>query len=469
MSDFLTASLADILNKNKTLTEAGPIFKAQDLKDILSRTKEITPPATSAAIKNPSFKTANLNTILRRKPGAEETSENSNLSAIKEPNFKNTKLATILNRKSGAEETPEEPDLITIEKDEEEATVLDPNLDWRQELDDRLAENKEATGSKRKSQAEVEKEFWNDFFVTLWSKELIKPLHALGAQFKLDILKWGFDAQSNDIIAFLQQEGIKNNILKNKLLKEKNYAVLHNAVIGGINTRKLRTSELTKVNTYNLIYNPNWYKLSPTEMTKYLELQQKVFISSLSAKQKVRANRLIFLVDPQIKKSVTNISEYIKEANKKLNQSSTKIPIMRLDKPSLLNSFEEAIRIAQGLNIVGKNYKPEIEAEEEKTRKVTTAGIKNARNISSVVSSIADIHFVSEKLYDYTRNKDLLDFSTNILSKYPKNKNRESVSDKAKAMVNKIIQLLQEKDIHFEIDFTELISLFTKKLKEFSK
>lgn len=438
MSDFLTASLADILNKNKTLTEAVPVFKAQDLKDILSRTKEITPPAaSSAAIKNPSFKTANLNTILRRKPGAEET--------------------------------PEEPDLTTIEKDEEEATVLDPNLDWRQELEDRLAENKEATGSKRKSQAEVEKGFWNDFFVTLWSKELIKPLHALGAQFKLDILKWGFDAQSNDIIAFLQQEGIKNNILKNKLLKEKNYAVLHNAVIGGINTRKLRTSELTKVNTYNLIYNPNWYKLSPTEMTKYLELQQKVFISSLSAKQKVRANRLIFLVDPQIKKSTTNISEYIKEANKKLNQSSTKIPIMRLDKPFLLNSFEEAIRIAQGLSIIEKNYRPEIEAEEEKTRKVTTASIKNARNISSAISSIADIHFVSEKLYDYTRNKDLLDFSTNILSKYPKNKNKESVSDKAKAMINKIIQLLQEKDIHFEIDFTELISLFTKKLKEFSK
>lgn len=437
MSDFLTASLADILNKNKTLTEAVPVFKAQDLKDILSRTKEIIPPATSAAIKNPSFKTASLNTILRRKPGAEET--------------------------------PEEPDLITIEKDEEEATVLDPNLDWRQELDDRLAENKEATGSKRKSQAEVERGFWNDFFVTLWSKELIKPLHALGAQFKLDILKWGFNAQSNDIIAFLQQEGIKNNILKNKLLKEKNYAVLHNAVIGGINTRKLRTPELTKVNNYNLIYNPNWYKLSPTEMTKYLELQQKVFISSLSAKQKERANRLIFLVDPQIKKSATNISEYIKEANKKLNQSSTKIPIMRLDKPSLLNSFEEASRIAQGLNIVGENYKSEIEAEEEKTRKITTAGIKNARNISSVVSSIADIHFVSEKLYDYTRNKDLIDFSTNILSKYPKNKNRESVSDKAKAMINKIIQLLQEKDIHFEIDFTELISLFTKKLKEFSK
>jgi hypothetical protein len=508
MPNFLTASLADILNKNKILTEAGPAFKSQDLKAILSRSKEDTetmpseikgtavpksPKFKSAnlktilnreikssessddseeistAIKSPSFKNANLAAILRREPGI--TGEEEVDTVIKSPKFKGASLDTILKRKPGdtaeetLEDTEEDNELEVTAEEEEEATVLDPNLDWRQELDDRLAENEEATGSERKSQAEVEKGFWNDYFASLWSKELIKPLQALGAQFKLDILKWGFDATSNDIVAFLQQEGIKNNILKNKLLKEKNYAVLHNAVIGGVGTRKLRTSELTKQNTYNLIYTPNWYKLSPAEMVRYLELQQKVLISSLPAKQKAKANRLIFLVDPQIKKSVTNISDYTKEVAKKLEQAGSKVPLMKLTTPYPLNSFADATRIAQGLGIVEENYRPEIDIKAEKAKKTAAKGTKNANSIASAVHSITDIRFVAEKLYEHTHETTLIDFYNELSSKYPKNK-KETVSDDTKI---KVAQILQDKKEHLEIDFKTLIELFTKKLKELAK
>ena len=472
MSNFLTASLADILNKNKILTEAGPAFKAQDLKAILSRTKDTPETSKATIIKSPSFKAANLKTILNREiKSAEESSEvsgdetSTSEFTVKSPSFKAANLNTILKRKPGTneEETSEETDLTTSE--ETELTILDPNLDWRQELDDRLAENEEATGSERKSQAEVEKGFWNDYFASLWSKELIKPLQALGAQFKLDILKWGFNASSNDIVAFLQQEGIKNNILKNKLLKEKNYVVLHNAVIGGVSTRKLRTSELTKQNTYNLIYTPNWYKLSPVEMTRYLELQQKVLTSSLPAKQKAKANRLIFLTDPQIKKNTTNINDYTKEAIKKLEQAGSKVPLMKLTTPYPLNSFADATRIAQGLGVIGKNYRPEIDIKAEKAKKTATNGTKNANSIASAVHSITDIRIVAEKLYEHTHETTLLDFYKELSSKYPKNK-KETVSDDTKT---KIDQILQDKKEPLEIDFKTLIELFTKKLEGLTK
>jgi hypothetical protein len=511
MPAFLTANLTEVLNKDKSLTEAGPAFKAQGLKDILSRTKEAAasdtvkpdtmgsaapknptfksisikdilnrtarsaeessePGEETTTVKSPSFKSANLASILRREPGmVSEEDPDTEPATIKSPNFKGANLDTILNRKPGdvTEDTVEEEDneLVSTAEEEEEATVLDPNLDWRQELDDRLAENEEATGSKRKSQEEVQKGFWNDFFVTFWSKELIKPLHALGVQFKLDILKRGFRAQDNDLLAFLQQEGIKNNILKNKLLKEQTYAVLHNATIGGVTTRKLRTAELVEPNKYNLIYNADWYRLKPTEMVKYLELQQKVLTSSLSIKQKEKANRLIFLVDAQIKNKTTSISEYAKEVAAKLGQSRARIPYMQLAKSVALNSFTDATRIAQSLGIVGEDYKPEIEIEEEKAKKTTTMGTKNANSIFSAIHSIADIHFATEKLFDYTHAPDLLDFSSRILSKYPKNK-KEKVSDEIK---DKMTRILQNKNSRFEIDFDTLIKHFTKKLKELTK
>jgi hypothetical protein len=509
MPNFLTASLADILNKNKILTEAGPAFKSQDLKAILSRSKEDTETMPSeikgtavpkspkfksanlktilnreikssespddseeisAAIKSPRFKNANLAAILHRKPGM--TSEEEEIdTAIKSPKFKGASLDTILKRKPGdtAEETlenaEEDNELEVTVEEEEEATVLDPNLDWRQEHDDRLAENEEATGSKRKSQAEVEKGFWNDFFITFWSKELIKPLHALGAQFKLDILKRGFSAQDNDLLAFLQQEGIKNNILKNKLLKEQTYAVLHNATMGGVTSRKLRTADLVKPNKYNLIYNADWYKLNPTEMTKYLELQQEVLSSSLSIKQKEKVNRLIFLADTQIKNKTTSISEYAKEVAAKLGQSRARIPTMKLTTSVALNSFADATCIAQSLGVVGEDYKPEIEIEGEKAKKTAARGTKNANSIFSAIHSTADIRFAAEKLFEYTHEPAILDFSDRILSKYPRNK-KEEVSNEIK---DKMTQILQSKNGRFEIDYETLIKHFTKKLKEFAK
>jgi hypothetical protein len=200
-------------------------------------------------------------------------------------------------------------------------------------------------------------------------------------------------------------------------------------------------------------------------MTKYLELQQKVLSSSLSIKQKEKVNRLIFLVDTQIKNKTTSISEYIEEVVAKLERPRARIPSMKLTTSVALNSFTEATRIAQSLEVVGKDYKPEIEIEGEKAKKTAARGTKNADSIFSAVHSIADIRFATEKLYDYSHEPAILDFSSRILSKYPNNK-KEKVSDEIK---DKMTQILQSKNGRFEIDYVTLIKHFTKKLKELAK
>ena len=67
---------------------------------------------------------------------------------------------------------------------------------------------------------------------------------------KNDLLNWGFTAESNQVVAFLNQKFVQENLVLTKKLNINTYKAFHNAI-----TKKLISKEqFDKPNNYNIIY-----------------------------------------------------------------------------------------------------------------------------------------------------------------------------------------------------------------------
>lgn len=122
-----------------------------------------------------------------------------------------------------------------------------------------------------KSEEDVKK-FWERYYSVEWEEnaEIVKTLQsALIVEFE----NFGWSTISNPFLFFLKNH-LEDCLKQSDNIKGK-YFELHNAVSNGtLQAKDLR--ETGKFKSHNLIFNPNLYKLSATDMSQYLKFQAQL-------------------------------------------------------------------------------------------------------------------------------------------------------------------------------------------------
>jgi hypothetical protein len=216
------------------------------------------------------------------------------------------------------------------------------DLNWKQELSDRLEANKNVTKDEKRSNEDILEEVWFDCFTTLWPKALYKNLDTIGENLKNDLLNWGFTAETNQVVAFLNQKFVQENLVLTKKLNINTYKAFHNAI-----TKKLISKEqFDKSNNYNIIYCIALYDKSPKDIYDYLVTQSKILNASASSYDAATQlkNRRIFC---KLNISATDLAKRA-EAHVSINPDN--IPTVQ---KAALNSLE----LAQAIITAFKNNK----------------------------------------------------------------------------------------------------------------
>jgi hypothetical protein len=168
--------------------------------------------------------------------------------------------------------------------------------EWKNLLITRLDNNKRATDNKKKPESEIESEFFEEFFRKNWpDSQVAEQLISIGAPLRKIIKVLGFNPEKvrggNPILAFIRQEYVQTNLLKNKLLNADTFKAIYNAIA----KKLVADSEFFNVNKSNIIYCLNLYKKTPREMEEYLTLQSTILKPSGYDASALERNRQVFL------------------------------------------------------------------------------------------------------------------------------------------------------------------------------
>lgn len=186
---------------------------------------------------------------------------------------------------------------------------------WRAELSRRLTENSKKDSANRKSDEEIELEFFKDFFQMNWVEASASKLIAIGEPLRRVIKVLGFDQEDksggNPILAFMRQGYVQKYLLQPGFLNASTFRAIYNT----IPERLIAHSEFFAKNDYNILYCKDLYTKSPKEMLEYFRLQSRTL--SPSAEQydqnKLNENKITFLQSTI--KSVTDELNTVKRAN----------------------------------------------------------------------------------------------------------------------------------------------------------
>jgi hypothetical protein len=179
--------------------------------------------------------------------------------------------------------------------------------DWGKELQDRLTKNNSLDETNRKSDDEVEADFFNDYFVygdKSWDAEAASKLRNLGAPFQRVLKVLGFDKKTNPILGFVIQPHVVKKLLLPGLLNSSTFRAIYEAIV----KKLVADSELFVKNDYNIIYCQDLYKKSASEMIKYLNMQKNVLspTASVYTKADQEKNKKTFFYIKAIKEQDIN-------------------------------------------------------------------------------------------------------------------------------------------------------------------
>lgn len=219
------------------------------------------------------------------------------MAKLLESDFLTINLGSIVNRQApSTSKTPE-----TENKDGQPAddvtnkapkATTKPITDWAKELKQRLDDNKQLSAEARKTEYEIEDQFWVEFFTAKFGENFVDALNSIDL-LKSDIKKLGFNPQRNSILKFLLLNYVKNNLLITKLINSNTYKVIHNVVAKQL----MATSELVKDSDYNIIYCRDLYTKPISDMEKYLTYQKEILPldSSVYSEEMIKRNKEVFL------------------------------------------------------------------------------------------------------------------------------------------------------------------------------
>lgn len=229
-------------------------------------------------------------------------------------------------------------------------------LQWGELRKQRLAANHSKSSEERRSDYDVEAEFFKEFYTANWEKEIAEKLLLLGEPLKKVLRVVGFK-RSNPILGFINQEFVQKVLLHTDLLNVNTFIAIYNAVANEL----VADTEFFKRNDYNIIYCKDLYRKSPSEMEEYLKLQQS-FLKP-SARQYLPTdlirNKIAFFHIADIKElNITKRVETINKLYKENKLAADKIPSAlgsktTLNNLDLIKEFQDKL----GLKPTGKKNK----------------------------------------------------------------------------------------------------------------
>ena len=168
--------------------------------------------------------------------------------------------------------------------------------DWENELDSRLEANRMLDPEARESDYEIEHEFFRNYFNAKWEPDVAKQLLSLGEPLKKALKVLKFNEKTNPLLAFISDAFVIEHLLKTKLLNEDTFKAIYNAVA----KKYVAQSQFLVSNDYNIIYCPDLYKRSASEIQEYLKLQNTILKATADkyTQELLSINKKIFLALP---------------------------------------------------------------------------------------------------------------------------------------------------------------------------
>lgn len=343
------------------------------------------------------FLKTSLNDIITRTDSTVDTTSTAstsniktNVTNIKQPTFKTSNLKDIINRQSNNKSTFETETESDSEQESQELKNTEntnnykgkkfpKNLNWKQELEDRLEANRLVSPDLKRPIQEIEDEFWIDCFISLWPEELLENLQLLGGYFKKDLLNWGFSADSNPMVAFLNQNFVQKKLLLTKKLNANSYMALHNAVV----KKYLSLVEFRKANDYNILYCLDLYNKLPADIYKYLELQ-KVILNPKKTTYSAEIQTLNKRIFIKLKSTDTNL---VTVAKAQLRVAKDKIAKLNI-RTAELNNFDLIKELLSQANLEDASAANQEEPEEASSAEISeiTNNVKTRDDAAALTS-----------------------------------------------------------------------------------
>ena len=290
-----------------------------------------------------------------------------------------------------------------------------PITDWEGELSRRLENNKKLDPGARESDYEVEIKFFDDYFAANWKPECAKQLATLGDPIRKAIKVLGFDSNVNPILAFISDPFVQTALIKTKLLNIETFKAIYNAVA----KKLVAHSQFLKANTYNIIYCPDLYKKSATEIIEYLSLQDDILPANASkyTKADLDKNKKVFLDLPEATEKV--FSKRIAQIEA-LDASKSSVQTLKLNSIELATELENKLGDADATP--RKTQRLNTESQEQLIQKLDTPEKKVAAILflsMTTQSRKAKDALLTKKLASIPSDK-LIKASTQITRQMPK-------------------------------------------------
>lgn len=222
------------------------------------------------------------------------------MSTLLEAGFLTVNLQSKFNKQDDANNYAEINNHTTNNVEEQQI------VNWGAELEKRLATNKKMSPESRKTDYEIEIEFFKEFFNNSknsnnennWDAACAKQLLLIGDQLRKVFKILGFSKKTNPIFAFICDNYVKENLIKTKLLDISTFKVILKALV----KKQIASSEFYKANDYNLLYCPAFYEKSIKEMEEYINIQSNILKTSVSSysNEDLLKNKKTFILIDQI-------------------------------------------------------------------------------------------------------------------------------------------------------------------------
>lgn len=220
-----------------------------------------------------------------------------------------------------------------------------PMVNWGKELKKRLDTNKTLDADARETEYDIELAFFNEFFEAYWGPKSAKQLMNIGAPLRQALKALGgFDEKVNPILGFINNNYVREALIKTGLLNVNTYKAIHAAI-----ARKLVAgSQLFSDNNYNIIYCKDLYTKSASDMLKYLELQKSILkpnAESYSPKDLAQNRRVFFAIKDEV-------VQLAPEARNDLNKRAAALKNLKSDQLSSAKDPEVKLNSLELANII---------------------------------------------------------------------------------------------------------------------
>lgn len=261
-----------------------------------------------------------------------------------ESDFLTVNLSSVFKRQK-ATDTADSDSSDTQQPTNEVASDASQINDWGAELEKRLTDNSKMSAEARKTEAEIEATFFEEYFKSHWDEDVAKQLMLMGEPLKKALRVLGFEKASNPILAFISDDYVIDNLIKTKLLNTVTFKAIYNSVA----KKLVADKEFLKANDYNIIYCRDLYKKPLDEIMRYLALQNEsldVNFSSYSAVTRANNQKTFIFIKTITTQGNTERAQEIKDL------VNTDISVRADD--AQLNDLALAETIYQVLNTVEK-------------------------------------------------------------------------------------------------------------------